>query len=340
MRLSWPVRAIVALAQALLPRRIFLALVAPVVAEAAGRGWRGTLRALAAVSEQLLRYVLLVPRDWLAEADFVLRGWLRASLAPTQAAPATEVSMSLGDRMLSTENPAGRRRAIAGTVAIAVHAVAIVAAVVWSFAKVDELPAPPPGLSVVFHVPKPPLPPTPKAPRAKDTPPSRGKRAAAEAVAPVVAPQRRAETEAAPAKDEPDEPGETCTGADCAGDPEGKGPPGSGPGAPGGTGTDPAPAEPPIKFIPPTWRQPERIAGSDPAYTLEAKAARLDGSVRLKVCFDKEGAVTSAQVLQGMPMGMTEAAVRAVRGWRYRPYLVGGQAIRGCIATTFNFALR
>ena len=61
--------------------------------------------------------------------------------------------MSLGDRMLATENPAARRRAIAGTAAIALHAAVIAGAVVWSAMKVDELPPRPPLLAVIEHGP-------------------------------------------------------------------------------------------------------------------------------------------------------------------------------------------
>jgi protein TonB len=107
-------------------------------------------------------------------------------------------------------------------------------------------------------------------------------------------------------------------------------------------GTDavtPTPVPPTPKFILPTMEQPQRIAGADPAYTPEAKAARVTGDVRLRVCFDTSGAVTTVDVKHGLPMGLTESAIRAVRGWRYRPYLMNGQAVPGCLFTKFAFRL-
>ncbi len=334
MKVAWPLRALIAVARVLLPRRIFLALVAPVVAEAEGRGLRVALRVFVAVLEQLGRYALLVPRDWLAEAGFQVRSRLQAIVTPAPLSPASarEVSMSLGDRMLSTDNPAARRRAIAGSAAIALHAAVIAVAVVWSFVKVEELPVPP-SLPIVLTIEAPKPPPAPKPLRAQE--PRRPQRVSqAGHVAPAVS---RAVVSEAPAQSQTvtSEATAPCT-SNCGG-------PGDGDGDGGDDGiqdgTAPAP-EPPLRFIPPTWKQPERVSGHDPAYTAEAKAAHLDGSVKLKVCFDKQGAVTDAKVLQGMPMGMTEAAVRTVQTWRYRPYLVGGQAIRGCVLTTFNFTLR
>lgn len=334
MRAAWSARALLAVARALLPRRVFVALVAPVVTMAGDGGFLGAVRMLAAVVEQLGRYALLVVRDWILEADLRARGWLAAAVTPGPIAPAMEVSMSLGDRMLSRADPAARRRAIAGTAAIAVHAAVIVVAVVWSAVKVDELPAPPLGTAIVFREPPKP-PPAPERARATE----RRKPRRVSQAGPTEVPQARAAEakELAPVQQR-GEVAAACTvacGSARDGDGEGDGD-GDGDGDGPAMGTAPEPR----RFIPPTWRQPERTGGGDPAYTPAARAARLEGSVKLKICFDRQGAVTDATVLQGMPMGMTEAAERAVRAWRYRPYLVGGQPIRGCVLTTFNFRLR
>jgi periplasmic protein TonB len=41
--------------------------------------------------------------------------------------------------------------------------------------------------------------------------------------------------------------------------------------------------------------------------------------VILQVSIDSDGAVSNVRVRHGLPLGITEAAVGAVRQWRYRP---------------------
>jgi len=69
-----------------------------------------------------------------------------------------------------------------------------------------------------------------------------------------------------------------------------------------------------------------------------AKAARIQGRVRLQAIISKQGTIENLQVLIGHPMLVT-AAVQAVRQWRYRPYVLNGEPVEVETEITVNFVL-
>jgi TonB family protein len=64
----------------------------------------------------------------------------------------------------------------------------------------------------------------------------------------------------------------------------------------------------------------------DPIYPREAKANRIQGTVVLHIRVDKEGRVEKAEVLSGDPL-LSQAALDAVRQWRYKPAVRSGVAV-------------
>jgi TonB family protein len=56
-----------------------------------------------------------------------------------------------------------------------------------------------------------------------------------------------------------------------------------------------------------------------PKYPEAARSAGVEGTVVLDVLIDEKGQVTDIQVLRGLPLGVSEAAVSAVSRWQYRP---------------------
>jgi TonB family protein len=56
-----------------------------------------------------------------------------------------------------------------------------------------------------------------------------------------------------------------------------------------------------------------------PKYPEAARSAGVEGTVVLDVLIDEKGQVTDIQVLRGLPLGVSEAAVNAVSRWQYRP---------------------
>lgn len=87
-------------------------------------------------------------------------------------------------------------------------------------------------------------------------------------------------------------------------------------------------------------RPPERIFSPPPVYTEVARAARLQGTVVLDAVIETSGRVTDVNVLRGMPLGLSEAAVEAVSQWRFRPATLNGEPVAVIYTLTVHFELR
>jgi TonB family protein len=57
----------------------------------------------------------------------------------------------------------------------------------------------------------------------------------------------------------------------------------------------------------------------DPAYSDEARKAKVQGLVTMRVLVGADGRVKDVQVTRGIGLGLDESAVRAVRGWQFIP---------------------
>jgi len=74
-------------------------------------------------------------------------------------------------------------------------------------------------------------------------------------------------------------------------------------------------------------------------YPQEAQAADIDGAVVAEITVNESGIVTDARVLKSNPV-LDEAAVKAVKEWRYDPTIVEGKAVPVKMTVTVNFSLR
>jgi periplasmic protein TonB len=63
-----------------------------------------------------------------------------------------------------------------------------------------------------------------------------------------------------------------------------------------------------------------------PAYPIIAKTAGIQGTVVLQATISKTGTIENLRVIAGSPM-LQQAAIDAVKTWRYRPYLLNDQAV-------------
>ena len=75
-----------------------------------------------------------------------------------------------------------------------------------------------------------------------------------------------------------------------------------------------------------------------PVYPPIARQARVSGTVQLEAVISKAGAVETLKVVNGPGM-LRQAALDAVRTWRFRPYMVNSEAREIKTAITVNFAL-
>ena len=75
-----------------------------------------------------------------------------------------------------------------------------------------------------------------------------------------------------------------------------------------------------------------------PQYPEIARQARIEGTVALRAIISKAGTIENLIVESGHPM-LAPAAMKAVRQWRYRPYLLNGEPVEVETEITVNFVL-
>jgi protein TonB len=75
-----------------------------------------------------------------------------------------------------------------------------------------------------------------------------------------------------------------------------------------------------------------------PVYPPLARAARIQGAVELQAVISRDGRIERLQILRGHPM-LVRAALDAVQQWRYRPYILNGEAVEVETHVTVNFSL-
>jgi periplasmic protein TonB len=74
----------------------------------------------------------------------------------------------------------------------------------------------------------------------------------------------------------------------------------------------------------------------EPVYPHIAKISGIAGTVKLHAIIAKDGSIQSLSVISGPPI-LTTAALAAVAQWRYRPYLLNGEAVEVETFITVNF---
>jgi len=96
----------------------------------------------------------------------------------------------------------------------------------------------------------------------------------------------------------------------------------------GGAGGAPAPPKPNVTRIRQggAVTQASLINRVQPVYPPLARQTRVSGTVRLHAIISKDGSVQQLEVLQGHPL-LVQAALDAVRQWRYRPTLLNGEPV-------------
>ncbi len=75
-----------------------------------------------------------------------------------------------------------------------------------------------------------------------------------------------------------------------------------------------------------------------PQYPPEAGRARIEGTVVLLAVIGTDGSVKDVRVENGLPI-LAQAAMDAVRQWRYKPYLIDGEPVEVDSRITINFTL-
>jgi protein TonB len=86
-------------------------------------------------------------------------------------------------------------------------------------------------------------------------------------------------------------------------------------------------------------RTPQKILYVPPVYPALARAVRVQGIVIIEATIDEKGNVESARVLKGEPL-LNQAALDAVRQWRFTPALLSGVPVPVVMTVTVDFRLQ
>src|ERR1700690_3058625 len=76
----------------------------------------------------------------------------------------------------------------------------------------------------------------------------------------------------------------------------------------------------------------------EPVYPSEAQSERVAGVVVVRVVTDKSGEVSNADYVSGPP-ALVPAAIKAVKQWKYQPYLINGESIEVETTVEISFTL-
>lgn len=210
----------------------------------------------------------------------------------------------------------------------------------------DALPEPQQAMSVFVSAPPPPPPPPPAPAIDKPTPAKPTPRTASRTPVRAARPGPAAPVEA-PNAIAP-ETGFDTDGRDVIAEAGFEG------GIPGGVvggvigGIDTTLAAPPPPRPPSPPRVPIRVGGDitaprlihrvEPEYPLIAQQAQIQGMVILEATVDLEGRVDDVRVLRSHSV-LDDAAIAAVRQWRYEPLTLNGQPLPFVLTVTVAFSL-
>ena len=75
-------------------------------------------------------------------------------------------------------------------------------------------------------------------------------------------------------------------------------------------------------------------------YTEDARRANVEGEVVLEIVVRRDGSVSDVKLLNGLPHGLNERAIAAVRQWRFAPATRLGQAVDVIVEVAVEFKLR
>jgi TonB family protein len=86
-------------------------------------------------------------------------------------------------------------------------------------------------------------------------------------------------------------------------------------------------------------KPPVLVFKVDPEYPAEARRQRIRGLVVIEAVIDSDGRVHSTRLLQSANPLLDEAALEAVRLWRYQPATRDGKPVRVFLIVTTSFNL-
>ena len=92
-------------------------------------------------------------------------------------------------------------------------------------------------------------------------------------------------------------------------------------------------------FVKGDVQHPRKILAVSPQYTEVARQERLQGIVVLQATINEQGVVDDIEVVKGLPLGLTETAIEALKQWTFEPATLDGEPVAVFYNLTFNFRL-
>lgn len=86
-------------------------------------------------------------------------------------------------------------------------------------------------------------------------------------------------------------------------------------------------------------RAPVAMERVEPVYTPEARERRISGIVILEAVIGRDGLVKNVSVLKPLPYGLDQAAVDAVKQWKFKPGTLEGKPVDVIFNLTLLFRL-
>jgi TonB family protein len=84
---------------------------------------------------------------------------------------------------------------------------------------------------------------------------------------------------------------------------------------------------------------PMPIYVPDPEFSDDARRAKYQGDVTLKLLLDKKGTVSRITIIRGLGLGLDEKSVERLKTWRFKPALLNGEPVFVEVSTEVSFRL-
>jgi protein TonB len=80
------------------------------------------------------------------------------------------------------------------------------------------------------------------------------------------------------------------------------------------------------------------VTKEDPTYPLVARQLKIVGQVTIEVLVDETGKVEQCDPVVGNPV-LTSAAIKAVKAWKFKPFVASGKNATAVTRLTFGFPM-
>jgi protein TonB len=103
---------------------------------------------------------------------------------------------------------------------------------------------------------------------------------------------------------------------------------------------EPPPPQPPTRPVRPggAIREPVKVRNVAPVYPAIAQAARISGIVTIEAVIGTDGIVRDARIVSGVAL-LNQAALDAVRQWRYTPTTLNGVPVQVLMTVRVAFEM-